>query len=118
MHIGYVSIQQSTSIYKTVQGTFTTTGKREIAVSRSSFIEIFIFKKKNGRMISFSSVNFFSQIIFHTQFRFKNDIRDYLLVFEKNGNIIITKIDIYLIIKVHSPYIVNCNLFSTMQAKI
>ena len=94
MHIGYVSIQQSTSIYKTVQGTFTTTGKREIAVSRSSFIEIFIFKKKNGRMISFSSVNFFSQIIFHTQFRFKNDIRDYLLVFEKNGNIIITKIDI------------------------
>nr|UXY87785.1 splicing factor 3b subunit 3 [Cryptomonas curvata] len=93
MHIGYISIQQSTYVPKIIEGSFLKTKKREIVLSRSSFIEIFIFKKKNGKMISFLVINLFSQIIFHTSFCFKNDYTDYLFIFEKNGNIIIIKIE-------------------------
>jgi hypothetical protein len=93
MHIGYLSLQQSTFISRITQKSSRKVEKKEIYVSRSSFIEIFVFNEKNGKIISWLVINFFSQIIFHASFCFKNDLKSYLLIFEKNGNILIIKIE-------------------------
>nr|UXY88289.1 splicing factor 3b subunit 3 [Cryptomonas curvata] len=93
MHIGYASTQQTTCISRIVQGIFSTRKKKEIALSRGSFVEIFFFEKKNGKISSFSVINFFSQIVFHTSFRFEKEYRDYLFILDRNGNMNITRFD-------------------------
>jgi hypothetical protein len=93
MHIGYASIQQTTSISRIVQGLFTLRKKKEIILSRGSFIEFFYFSKKNGKISSLFVINFFYEIIFHTQFRFENEHRDYLFILDRSGNMNITIFD-------------------------
>ena len=93
MHIGYASIQQTTYVSRIVQGIFSIRKKKEIALSRGSFIELFFFSKKNGKIRSFSVINFFSQIVFHTPFRFKKECRDYLFILDRNGNMNIIRFD-------------------------
>nr|UXY87294.1 splicing factor 3b subunit 3 [Cryptomonas sp.] len=94
MHIGFTIAHQNTLAERLIYGNFSGFSKQEIIISRGPLMEIFILKINNGKLIPSLVINFFTQIVFHTSFRFVNEEKDYLFVCDLKGKISVIEIKI------------------------
>ena len=95
MHIECNSILQSNMISFIVYGNFKKIYEKEIIITRGSFLELFLFEKRTRRIISSTNINFFAKINNCFPFRLKNEHKDYVVINNDAGDIIIVGTDTY-----------------------